>query len=596
MIDYSDHNYVLGIVCQRTGSVLPQALVWALSNALFAGIAHWAISYISAYMEQNLDDFKGQMDGVTTIWSGYTAVLGFLIVFRNNQAYSRFWEGATLVNQTRGEWFNAVSSLIAFCDMSEARKTEVEHFQALLVRLASLLHCSALQEVCEIEDASLEILDPTGLEQESMAFLEIAHDRCEIIMQWLQRLIMVAHKDNVLIAPPPILSRSFQELSRGVVNLNNVRKIRDIPFPFPYNQVLVCMLAVHWIVTPLIAAFYVSSIWWACAICFFVTGGLWCVIYIAKEIDQPFGEDPNDLPMVEMQRDFNRSLSNLMEPLAQRIPDFVHDKTRQLKITGRYEAPTTSRTSQRVSRFAEKGSDRQEALIALEESFGRQVTPLSDAFSNGSTSCAEKNQSALQEVIMEEPSDIDEDEQLQESDEADQNVPKHSNQKQNFESHTSEMQELESLASSGAAAKQHESEGSQDAEAKARELLAIYQCTAPIGMDGSISGLSFTHLDEEALEMPRSAVVPDAGAWHTLFASLNHKDPLHRCMQEGEQASPIQGGDSQEDRETFDPQHHNVPADRPEVVARERYGYMSKSKGALPPPIPETHDGSLITE
>merc|ERR1712066_212550 len=27
------------------------------------------------------------------MWAGYTSVLGFLMVFRNNQAYTRFWEG-----------------------------------------------------------------------------------------------------------------------------------------------------------------------------------------------------------------------------------------------------------------------------------------------------------------------------------------------------------------------------------------------------------------------------------------------------------------------------------------------------------------------
>ena len=32
------------------------------------------------------------------------------------------------------------------------------------------------------------------------------------------------------------------------------------------------------------------------------------LFYIAQEIDQPFGEDPNDLPVVQMQSDFNHKL------------------------------------------------------------------------------------------------------------------------------------------------------------------------------------------------------------------------------------------------------------------------------------------------
>ena len=70
--------------------------------------------------------------------------------------------------------------------------------------------------------------------------------------------------DGVLPVPPPVVSRVFQvlstcgdsrasasgaaltslagqcvlqqELSRGIVNLQNARKIADFPFPFPYHQ------------------------------------------------------------------------------------------------------------------------------------------------------------------------------------------------------------------------------------------------------------------------------------------------------------------------------------------------------------------------
>ena len=37
--------------------------------------------------------------GLDSIWSGYTFILGFLIVFRSNQAYSRFWESAVRLHK-----------------------------------------------------------------------------------------------------------------------------------------------------------------------------------------------------------------------------------------------------------------------------------------------------------------------------------------------------------------------------------------------------------------------------------------------------------------------------------------------------------------
>ena len=44
--------------------------------------------------------------------------------------------------------------------------------------------------------------------------------------------------DGVLAIPPPILSRVYQTLSRGFVNLLNAKKIADTRFPFPYAQTI----------------------------------------------------------------------------------------------------------------------------------------------------------------------------------------------------------------------------------------------------------------------------------------------------------------------------------------------------------------------
>mmetsp|Transcript_43080 Transcript_43080/g.116157 ORF Transcript_43080/g.116157 Transcript_43080/m.116157 type:complete len:534 (-) Transcript_43080:179-1780(-) len=314
MISYDASDMGIFFILRWKGSVFPKALFWAIPNAIFAILLH---TY--ARMEQS-GLHPMNMTGVHILWAGYTSVLGFLIVFRNNQAYTRFWEGATLINQVRGEWFNAVSTLIAFCNQAKDVRDQVEYFQATLVRLASMLYCSALQQVCDLDDDCLEVIDNRGFDLDSLTFMECSNDRCEVILQWVQRLIVEAEEQKVLKIAPPLLTRAFQELSRGIVNLNNARKIKDIPFPFPYAQMITCMLIVHWFATPLLASQIMDSMVAAGVVCFFVTLSFWCLIYIALEIDQPFGEDANDLPLRDMQKDFNQSLLTLMHPLAQKVP------------------------------------------------------------------------------------------------------------------------------------------------------------------------------------------------------------------------------------------------------------------------------------
>jgi hypothetical protein len=45
-------------------------------------------------------------------------------------------------------------------------------------------------------------------------------------------------------------------------------------------------------------------------------------MYIAIEIDEPFGADDNDLPVEMMQKNFNTSLIQLLHPNAQATPKF----------------------------------------------------------------------------------------------------------------------------------------------------------------------------------------------------------------------------------------------------------------------------------
>eukprot|EP00928_Gymnodinium_smaydae_P031548 TRINITY_DN23123_c0_g1_i1.p1 TRINITY_DN23123_c0_g1~~TRINITY_DN23123_c0_g1_i1.p1 ORF type:complete len:529 (-),score=69.21 TRINITY_DN23123_c0_g1_i1:223-1809(-) len=314
MIEYNPGSCGLCFMFSLSGSVLPKAFAWALPNAVLAAI-------LSIYASP-AEGEESVLKGIEIIWSGYTFVLGFLLVFRNNQAYTRFWEGASLIQQIRGEWFNAYSSLISFAS-PQASALQVDTFQHKIARLISLLYCSALQQITELEDDTMEILECSGFPSEAMDFLQDANDRCEVILQWVQRSIVDANRDGAIDVAPPILSRVFQELSRGIVNLNSCRKIKEIPFPFPYAQTITYMLTVHWLVTPVIASQFMHSAIGAAVACFFTVCAYWAPMYIGMEIDQPFGADANDLPVKVLQADFNRSLLQLLDQQAQIAPEYT---------------------------------------------------------------------------------------------------------------------------------------------------------------------------------------------------------------------------------------------------------------------------------
>jgi len=107
-----------------------------------------------------------------------------------------------------------------------------------------------------------------------------------------------------LCTPPPVYSRVYQELSAGNLAYNHARKLADIPFPFIFTQLLGIMIVVACLLVPLFAALLsfesdreisYSSVLLSCLVCIPLVG----LNEMSKELENPFGTDPNDVPLLE---------------------------------------------------------------------------------------------------------------------------------------------------------------------------------------------------------------------------------------------------------------------------------------------------------
>ncbi|CAK9017907.1 Hypothetical protein (Fragment), partial [Durusdinium trenchii] len=251
--------------------------------------------------EIEADLSKGQ------VWTALTGSLGLLIGFRTSQSLNRFWEGTGLLHQMRGEWFDSVSCLLSFSRHAKStRPEEVVQFRQTLIRLVSLMHGSALDDISGNDEDSYETIDVMGLDARTLCFLR----DCKIKYGWnkvcaLQHMIQVLITYNlrigVLEIPPPILSRVYQTLSRGFVNLLNAVKIKDTSFPFPWAQMIMLLLVIHSIFTPLIVTSFTTSYQWALPVTFLPVFGMFALNQVAAQLEMPFGTDDNDLPLTHFQ-------------------------------------------------------------------------------------------------------------------------------------------------------------------------------------------------------------------------------------------------------------------------------------------------------
>lgn len=327
MRDYVSGDWGFSIILGIEASVFPRALVLALPNAMLCFTAATLVHD----GEPPSKEADSRASNMVFLLAAFTSVLFFVLTFRSNVAYSRWWEGGTLLQQTRGEWFNAYSSLIAFSSTDPRMADKVEEFHHMLARLMSMLFCAGLQQVSPTDSCPFEILAMTGVDTDCLDFLVKSPDQVEILLQWIQRSTIVNMNNGVLPTPPPVVSRAFQEISRGIVNLQNARKIADFPFPFPYAQTSITMLLIHWALCPIVACMKVDR--YLAALCSFVAVFfLWCINFIALELEYPFGSGDNDLPMQLFQRDWNKSVGTLLAKRAQQPPKFEFNARHHRKL------------------------------------------------------------------------------------------------------------------------------------------------------------------------------------------------------------------------------------------------------------------------
>ncbi|CAE7250388.1 scn4aa [Symbiodinium necroappetens] len=178
--------------------------------------------------------FSTCMFFVLTLGKEYAPFLSFLlfIYVPTSQMQCRWWEGGTLLQQTRGEWFNCFSSLVA----------------------------------------------PHSLIQ-----LQSWH------AEWRNsNTFSLSMQDSIIVVAPPVVTRAYQELSRGIVNLQNAS---------------IAMLCLHWALVPVLCSMLLGRVLAAC-VSFVVICFLWAQNFIALQLESPFGCEPNDLPMQQMQGDW----------------------------------------------------------------------------------------------------------------------------------------------------------------------------------------------------------------------------------------------------------------------------------------------------
>ncbi len=285
----------LQVISRLAETMIPAILPWVL----LCGGYGFFVSILSNFKHLSIvSDIKVLPNVVLCL----NIVLSLLLVFRTNTAHDRFWEGRklwgamvnTVRNLARGIWIvieerdpkdraakEAAARLVAAFSVAMKLHLRRDPMNEELAPLMSTLQYHQLQEV---NHAPLEIAFWIG------DYLQHQYER-----QYVNVLQLTA----------------LHELLDDMVDiLGGCERILKTPAPLVYTITLKTLLLTYFLLLPW--ELVNGLTWWTGPILAFMSFILLGIDEIGAEIEEPFGHDPNDLPLDFICNTITRNVNDLI--------------------------------------------------------------------------------------------------------------------------------------------------------------------------------------------------------------------------------------------------------------------------------------------
>ncbi len=271
MIIYNPKDWISLIFAFHKSDTLRIMLPSIIAVAVFTGIV--------AYVETDLLHLNFKNTTIVHQLAGF--VLSMLLVFRTNSAYDRWWEGRKIwgafVNDSRNMALK-INALVQDPAQRDVLRILIKNYiVATKDSLRGKPQAEALENCHKYPNTSYD--DKKHLPNQVMKNLYVE----------IQQLVK-----NQVISQEQMLYLN-NELQGFSNNMGACERIKKTPIPYSYNIFLKKVIFFYILTMPF--GFVMEFGYWAMGIVpalFYVFAS---IEIIAEEIEDPFGLDPNDLPL-----------------------------------------------------------------------------------------------------------------------------------------------------------------------------------------------------------------------------------------------------------------------------------------------------------
>ena len=276
MVKYNPKNWFLHILSFHKSDTL--RILWP--EMLVLAVITFGICYLESYLIEGDGLF---LKDLTQVYTLIGFALSLLLVFRTNTGYDRWWEGrkkwGELVNNSRN-----IAIKISTTSKDESIKL---FFMRMIPNFAFALK-EHLRLGTKVEELELS-------EQESKDIENWIHKPSYITKMIYQKLIDLKTDGD-------ITDIEYLSIDMNLRNFSDIagacERIKNTPIPFSYSLFLKKVIFIYVLTMPI--AFVPLFGYWSILITLFVFYVLVSMEILAEEIEDPFGEDANDLPTDEI--------------------------------------------------------------------------------------------------------------------------------------------------------------------------------------------------------------------------------------------------------------------------------------------------------
>jgi ion channel-forming bestrophin family protein len=276
MITYDSRNWIAALALHRSDTFRK---LFPMLTAV--GVFTWLVGYIETeYLHLSRQD---AVNNLPVMHSLMGFAISMLLVFRTNTAYDRWWEARKLWGQLVNVSRNTAIKLAAVLPQEDQRTRE--WFALLLGRFAHALRSHLGSEKTRmaldaVPHPELEGLDPNRHIPAQIAAL--MHAR-----------VHRAYREGDISGDQLIGLTS--DLTAFMDICGACERIKNTPIPYTYSSFLKKFIVIYSLTLPFGFVFSLGYI--AIPVVVFIFYVLASMEIIAEEIEDPFGNDANDLPL-----------------------------------------------------------------------------------------------------------------------------------------------------------------------------------------------------------------------------------------------------------------------------------------------------------